>query len=113
MKEQYLIHTKNIVAKGEIDHHEQFLAPMAESLLSFFRGELSVVYACVRKRFALKDFSSLTTWSIWMKLHRKHPLNVLFYFFSKFKKSSPTKFFSRILKKCSLGEPLSDSFKPY
>ena len=32
---------------------------------------------CLHQLFASNDFSSLTTWPIGMKLHRKHPLNVL------------------------------------
>ena len=37
------------------------------------------VCACMCKRFASNAFSSLTFWLIRMKLHRKHPLYVLFF----------------------------------
>ena len=72
-------------------------------------------------------FSSVTSGSIVMKLHRKHPLNVLSRIPSNFwdpcriTVSEKTQNnilllnwladFQIILQKCSLGDPLSDSFK--
>ena len=58
------------------NHFDFFFAPLAESQSSLCHGELSVVHQCARQSSPWNHFASLTTWSIWIKLHRKHPLNV-------------------------------------
>ena len=45
---------------------------------SLCHGELYVVPECVRKRLASNEYSTVTTWQIGMKVHRQHPLNVLY-----------------------------------
>ena len=55
----------------------RFLSLLLAPLASLCHGELSLMRTCVRQLFASNNFSSLTTWPIGMKLHRKHPLNVL------------------------------------
>ena len=58
MKEQYLIITKNIVTKWDIAHHDQFVAPLAESQSRLCHGELSglCARACVRILSAFNEF---------------------------------------------------------